>query len=368
MLCCYQLIKQKIMKFKKEFEHLLATTTLSSDATSEKVAEVWDSINKLLLPNIPQQLFRFRTCSLDSVLAFQSGEISTCVARAFKDKYDSLVYVNKTDLEKKLSGLTQLDVLFDMINDEDFCKIFEAILGKERVEQARKEAAQCSKEEWLETASERIAKLIEYTLSLIDSNVDYVRNDPFSKIACFSEDIRSLRMWDTYADGYSGFALEYDFRDFHTRGCWACTENCACQYERRNFSHLFPIIYTDKRFDATDNVVSLVQRNLLSEMGIDKCPPIDQLYWYKPYLYKNAESYAHEKEWRLISHCPNCKVAEYTNISDLGTMKAIYYGPNIEKRYKDFLHEVAKMRGLKEYDVYTDPYSPDYELKIRPFQ
>lgn len=356
------------MAFKEDFEHLLATTTLSSDAAPEKVSAVWDSINKLLLPNIPEQLFRFRTCSLDSVLAFQSDEISTCVARAFKDKYDSLVYVNKTDIEEKLYGFTQFDTLFDMVSNEETCKIFEAIVGKERVDQARKEAALCSKEEWIKNISGRIAKLIEYTLSQIESNVNYVRSDPFSKIACFSEDIKSPRMWDTYADGYRGFALEYDFREFHAKGCWACPENCACRQEKRNFSHLFPIIYTDKRYDATDNVVSLVQRTLLLEMGIDQCPPIDQLYWYKPYLYKYAESYAHEKEWRIISHCPSCKAEEYTNISDLGTMKAIYYGPDIERRHKEFLHEVAKQKKLKEYDVYTDPYSPDYELKIRPFK
>lgn len=356
------------MAFKKDFEQLLATTTLSSDAPSEKVAEVWNSINELLLPNIPEQLFRFRTCSLDSVLAFQSGEISTCVARAFKDKCDSLVYVNKTDIEEKLYGFTQFDALFDMIRNEETCKIFEAVVGKERVDQARNEANQCSKDEWVKKLLGRVGKLIEYTLSLIDSNVNFVRNDPFSKIACFSEDIKSLRMWDTYADGYRGFALEYDFREFHALGCWACSKNCACQYERRNFSHLFPIIYTDKRYDATDSVVALVQRNLLLEMGVDKCLPIDQLYWYKPYLYKNAESYAHEKEWRIISHCPSRKDEEYTNISDLGTMKAIYYGPSIEKRYKDFLHEVAKQKNLKEYDVYTDPYSPDYELKVKPYE
>lgn len=356
------------MAFKKEFEKLLAETSISSESSNEEYCAVWKRINELLHPNIPQQLFRFRTCSLDSILAFQSGEISTCIARAFKDKYDSLVYVNKTDLEKKLEGLTQLDALFDMINDDECCKIFEAIVGKERVEQARKEVTQCSKDEWIRNISDRIKQVIEHVLSLIDSNIDYVRNDSFNKIACFSEEIKSPHMWDTYADGYRGFALEYDFRDFHTRGCWTCTGNCACQRERRNFSHIFPIIYTNKRFDATNNVVSLVQRELLSEMGIDKYPPIDQLYWYKPYLYKNAESYAHEKEWRIISHCPNRKAEEYTNISDLETMKAIYYGPNIEKRYKDFLHEVAKLKHLKEYEVYVDPYSPDFELKIKPYE
>ena len=160
--------------------------------------------------------------------------------------------------------------------------------------------------------------------------------------------------------------MEYDFRYFHLRGCWTCSNKDTCQHEKRNFSHLFPIIYTDKRYDATDNVVNLVARNLTEGLEMDSILPIDQLYWYKPYLYKNAESYAHEKEWRIISHCPIRRKEEFANISDCGTLKAIYYGPHIEKRYKDFLSEIAKLKNIQEYDVYIDPYCPDFEPRIKP--
>lgn len=354
------------MEFKKEFEQLLESMSLSSESSVEEYNAVWDKIDKLLLPNIPQQLFRFRTCSLDSIMALQSGKISTCVARAFKDKYDSLIYVDKNSFESRLRELTKTDILYDMLCNEEVCKCFEKIVGKERVEETVQKVSMLPKEEWGQMVSDKVTELIEYALSLIDSNVDYVRCDSFSKIACFSEDVKSLRMWDTYADGYRGFALEYDFRDF--RGCRACPNNSECVNEERNFSHLFPVIYTDKRYDATDCVVSLVQRNMLLKLGVDSCPPIDQMFWYKPYLYKNAESYMHEKEWRIISHCSTRKNADYAEISDWGTLKAIYYGPDMEKRYRDFLRLVAKEKKLREYDVFVDPYSPDFELKVVPCQ
>ena len=355
------------MGFKKEFENLLATTTLSSESSMDEAVVVWGQINSLLLPNIPQQLFRFRTCSADSIMSFQTQTISTCVPNAFKDKYDSLVFVDKKSIETKLRELTIPEALIGLVQNEEICNSFEKVVGKESVEQVRNEALQSPKE-WLAKVRDNIERLVGYTLSSIDANVDYMRKDRFCKIACFSEDVKSLRMWDTYADGYRGFALEYDFREFHNVGSLACPNNSTCQNERRNFSHLFPVVYTDRRYDATDNVISLVQRDILQKMGRNEYPPIDQLFWYKPYLYKNAEYYAHEKEWRMISRCPASTSSDYTEISDLKTLRAIYYGPNMEKRHKDFLRSVAGNMKLREYDVSVDPYSPDFELKVVPCQ
>lgn len=356
------------MAFKKEFEKLLAETSISSESSNEEYCAVWKRINELLHPNIPQQLFRFRTCNLENFMTFQNGEISTCVANAFSDKYDSLVYVNKRELEEKLREFTQFDTLLSIINNEEFCGFLTALIGKECIEQARKEAMLYSKEEWTERNAYKVEQVIEHVFIQINTNINNVRNDPFNRVACFSEDITMPHMWDTYANGHKGFALEYDFRDFHNRGCWVCSENLICKNTKRNYSHLFPVIYTNKRYDATDNVISLVLRSLLLNWGFDKCLPIDQLYWYKPYLYKNAKSYAHEKEWRLLSHCPIHDTSKYANIPDCGTLKAIYYGADIEKRHKDFLHEVAKGKKIQEYEMYIDPYSPNFEINIRPYE
>lgn len=41
--------------------------------------------------------------------------------------------------------------------------------------------------------------------------MDFIRSDNTTQIACFTENIRSKFMWDMYADGYKGYALEYDF-------------------------------------------------------------------------------------------------------------------------------------------------------------
>ena len=36
----------------------------------------------------------------------------------------------------------------------------------------------------------------------------------------------------------------------------------------------------------------------------------------------------------------------------------------MEKRYKDFLMNIAQVMGIKQYNVVLDEYSTNYELKI----
>ena len=55
---------------------------------------------------------------------------------------------------------------------------------------------------------------------------------------------------------------------------------------------------------------------------------------------------------------------DYVSISDVGCLKAIYYGPDITRKDKDELHLIAVEKGLKEYDIDLDTGSRRYDLKI----
>ena len=61
---------------------------------------------------------------------------------------------------------------------------------------------------------------------------------------------------------------------------------------------------------------------------------------------------------------PRSSHSHTINISDRKSVKAIYYGPDIEKRYKSHLRKVAQLRGLEEYDVSVDLDNPNFELKL----
>ena len=85
--------------FKNEFANILTNSYLPTNATPEEYATTWSKINNIIFPNIPQKLFRFRTCNADNIISFQRQTISTCVAKAFKDRYDSLVYIDRTNID-----------------------------------------------------------------------------------------------------------------------------------------------------------------------------------------------------------------------------------------------------------------------------
>ncbi len=354
--------------FKTRFAKLLSETSISSDASSDEVCSKWNIINKLLFKNIPQKLFRFRTCNTDSLISLQSRTISLCTAYSFRDKYDSLIYVNKEKIKDGVTDLINSDIMKNIwagIEDGSMIPVFETFLGKERVaqmlEDGLKDSAEENKQKFYESAKQMLSQIIDN----IDSHIDYIRKDRFTKIACFTEDVQSLYMWDTYADGYKGFALEYDFRDFHFKGCLNCPKVSECNEVYKNFSNLLPIVYSNERYDATFNVMNIICSDILRNWGVSDCMlPIDQLYWYKAYLYKNEVEYGHEKEWRMITRCPNQQDSDFATIPDHKCLKAIYYGPNMEKRYKDFLRAIAQQMNLLEYDVSIDASSPRYDLTI----
>ena len=222
-----------------------------------------------------------------------------------------------------------------------------------------------SKDDRLNHLLNNLNGFVEYLHNRISTYIETMRRDRFTKIACFTEDVKSLYMWDQYADGYKGYALEYDFTNYLLQGCLACPIQQECEQENKNYSNLFPVIYSEKRYDATNNVINIILREIMENTKAKNINlPVDQLHWYKTYLYKDAHAYSHEREWRIITRCPYQLDSDYSEISNLGCLKAIYYGPKMEKRYKDFLMNIAQVMGIKQYNVVLDEYSTNYELKI----
>ena len=323
----------------------------------------------LVQPNIPQKLYRFRSCSLDNFISLEQETIPVCIASKFHDKYDSLVYVNKEHIYQLIDGVFDSGVVDKMYgtkeDEESVLSIIEEQYGKELADALKTINSELPEEVREQVRSkEYLHSFLKGIEPIIQDHITYMQRDRVNKIACFTEDVRAKHMWDNYADGYSGFALEYDMQSFLNGGCETCPNIGTCDKAEKNYSHIFPVIYGDKRYDATENIVNIIFSNLLHKMGFPQMLlPIDQLLWFKSYLYK-SRSYAQEAEWRMICHCPAMESSDYANISDRKSVKAIYYGPDIEERYKSHLRKVAQLRGLEEYDVSVDLDNPNFELKL----
>lgn len=135
---------QKILPmedFKTQFADYLSHTFISSNAPKEERDRIWLEMNAFVQPNIPQKLYRFRPCSLDSFISLEQEAIPVCTASKFRDKYDSLVYVNKERIYQLFDNLFDSGVI-DMIygtngEDGEILSFVEQQFGKELAETLR---------------------------------------------------------------------------------------------------------------------------------------------------------------------------------------------------------------------------------------
>lgn len=348
--------------YREEFRRLFETTFISGKGSEDRIALEIASFLEKVVPNIPERLFRFRRIedSKYAVKSFDNDTITVCKANCFSDKYDSLVYVNvdgeRAELELHLKKAMQ--------------QVMKHIKEKNPWVRAEKASLVCYYLEQGMTEAEVIDKVVkeQYTGFLEEISQDlqnrshrFRDSENTARIACFTENVQSKFMWDTYAGGYSGFALEYNLKEYQLKSL-----------HKGRSVYVFPVIYSDMRPDLTREEAneycfekakkegwSSFLRPLLPTMDTNMLDP------HKPFLYKDKEEYGHEKEWRLLYYDETNK-NDFIEIPDEGCLKAIYYGMDIKKGDYEMLHKIAIRKGIKEYRVKIDDSSRKYSLKIEP--
>lgn len=90
--------------FKTEFKKVLDSAFIPSNANQSVISTEWNKIYDIILPNIPEKLFRYRRIDKEgySKEALRNGTISLCHAGMFPDKYDSYLYVDRNKIQKDL--------------------------------------------------------------------------------------------------------------------------------------------------------------------------------------------------------------------------------------------------------------------------
>jgi hypothetical protein len=344
--------------FRIYFRQLLESTFISAKGSRIDIYNGMISFLNKVIPIIPERLFRYRNINEHTLGAFENGTISVCKAKCFSDKYDSLIYV---DVENELvkcrdaSILALRQVLIDIKNKNPQIRTDRASRICYFIEQGM------SDEEIIDRLfKEQIGKdLIEQSKELKHTESRFRDSEKTARIGCFTESVQSKFMWDTYAGGYSGFALEYNLKELFIKS-----------YNDSIPTYVFPVIYTDERPDLTADEANYYVFTKLDEKGklnmLEPLRPLldlNLLSPHKPYLYKDKEEYGHEREWRLL-HYEKVNTDDYMEISDLGCMKAIYYGPDIKEDDYEKLHQIASRKGIAEYKVSIDENSRKYSLKI----
>lgn len=153
---------------------------------------------------------------------------------------------------------------------------------------------------------------------------------------CFCESAKNESSWMKYADNHKGFVLEYTFSPQYIDELWNYKVLSA---------NLFPIYYSDKKYNATDYAVH--------EILLFLCRPTPQLYnelldymgWEntKISLIKN-KCHKYDKEWRLVPAFRLCN----RDIIRLRP-KSVSIGLRTSKYTERTIIAAAKMAGIGEF-------------------
>ena len=331
------------MMNKAEFVKLLEKTRIPGECSDW--TPYMKPIEDALMDILPQQLYRFRSINEYSLSAFDKDLIFFSRAKDFNDPYDTLISSSSFEAFRQLTP-ENLSIIMNFMGDQlakgvEIPMNIQNMFPKSSLDQMLEyvkiqvNEAKCGKRKepnWQE---------IFVNLNTVVTNCERdLRNS--DSYACFSESIDSMTMWSHYADYHKGLALSYDMR--------------RLAQTKPNGLRIFPVIYSATRYEST----SLLGWSTAQEVGIPMVH-IDQLDKIKSALYKSLD-WEYEKEWRLINSIdcdsPHPSI-EYYPIG-------IYYGSRISEINKKILHNIAVEKGLKEYEMYIDRSSSDYEMKIKP--
>lgn len=335
---------------REEFVKRLYSTVIPEGTAPEDIRTMTRPVLEAIREMMPKRLFRYRVFEDRSVDAFENDIIYAVTADKFNDPYDTLVRYDLEGIEKWVNTVMNTETLGQMkawyAQGWDLPKEVRHILPKEMTDTLK--VALFSIED-IKDYEERIEETRQRMISLIETYFPILSETSkrYSTIACFSESIESVLMWSHYADSHKGFALEYDFRP-------------TLEQPIKNVA-LLPVVYSEERFDISDYIVW----GFLRILGLQaKMPDISASI--KNALWK-SDIWAYEKEWRMIDSTPRDITDEKASAIHYKPV-AIYYGRHMSGDDKRRLHEVAKVKGIKEFEMYLDYSSKKYEMLYREYK
>ena len=351
-------------QIREQFRRLLESTYISSMDNGEAIFSKMMAFYTSIISMIPEKLYRYRRVDNDgyAIKSFEEKTITLCRPSCFPDKYDSLIYIDNHAVKENLVRCFK----------EAMSCIIKEIVRKNPNVRSEKAAKVCYYLECGLNEQQVADKVVqedysEYIIGienrLKEREPRFRCSDHTARIACFTESVQSKFMWDAYAGGYTGFALEYNLRDYFIN---------SLQKQRQVY--VMPIIYSDEKVDLTmeeSNLFFMEECATQIEMSplipIAKEIPHNLLTPLKPFLYKDKNEYEHEREWRMLYYEPELN-DNYVSIPDHGFLNAIYYGPDINPSTKKELRRIAQKQEIKEYDVFLDANSRKYQLKVKEIE
>lgn len=352
------------MNYRDEFEKIVENIKVNRNALPEEFNQKMQPMIQFIQNNIPNQLYKFRSCTEYSLDAFEKDEIWLANASLFNDLHDSLLFLDKpTILEhaKKVFAPENATTLFKYI------KQYQEPLEKLKFADSNMRTFIRNGLDALDerTFLEKVQQILPGLDAFLETSFSAIREEirGHIKMACLSESIKSPLMWAHYADNHKGFAIGYDFRDNNISQCSNCSKRLCGNIK---LATIYPIIYSDKRFDATSYGQWRVEQYMKECIGIlPEGSYEDEFLFTKAALHKSND-WKYENEWRIICSTPNQAIEQKNRYPIIKPPIAIYLGCQIPDIYRKLLIYIADMKGIAKYQMIVKDYSHAYELDYKP--
>lgn len=375
-------------EIREEFKKLIESYKITDDSTKEEIKIFLNKISDWLIENIPQKLYRYRSCTDYNIHSLENDEIWGSSLLNLNDSFEGIPSFDLEKVNQDInSSLTKKGInnCIESISKFGYPDRYEKMLPEEK----RKIFIENLKEnlENKELATEKlynffssneinfINNLNNELVNLIKDiyiNIDLYRS--FKKIACFSTDYKSSLMWGHYADGNKGFVIEYNLSELIKKCSMKCKKENLKKCDSLGLNYLLvPVIYRKNSYDGTDFLIQNIMYNFLSIIFNSnnsnkqiKYFDTDTLFYLKLILNK-SEAWSYEKEWRLVANLQS-KTEQFTPECILKCRpKKIFLGARMKEENRKKIIEICKRKNIEYDEMLVNYLSNDYSIEAKSY-
>ena len=345
--------------------------------TNEQLTQEVIQRHLIFLPR--QKLYKFRECTDRNFKTLGENCIWMSLASSFPDPFDNTINIdpkeNAKEIERWLKenypvfcfdlakGLAEERGMVVPYTHKDFIEYVETCVDEngDLIEEKEREflIAHATPEE-LERKDEifqqikyirdRFAEMEDSTFTNMSDVINQTRTGMREKtlVYCMTERHDNHTLWENYAKNYTGFCIEYSFRNF-----------ADMPFEDyKNLVYMLPMTYRRKKpyFNMVPLLDGSFRQFIYKDDSWQRDPELDadlnmQLF------YKHSD-YEYEHEWRFSIG------AENTNKQRFPFVSAVYAGKDIKPRNLKRLCNVAKKLNVPVYKQVLNQANNGFRYEI----
>lgn len=357
------------MNNREEFAELLYGTSFDDKVPADEVKKKLTPLRDWIIDNIPERLYRYRTISEYSISALEKDELWGSTIHTFNDPFECLPYYSLDEINQCLDrelSVEYFNTNLGRIVNNDIPPEIENNLTVEARGYLHKMASQLQNQPilacFIDNIRSQIVSMCNKNMEMF--NVKFVEEilayENQYNIVCFSESNRSTLMWAHYANGHTGFCLEYDIKSLLANCALNCPDIHSCSGFMLN-NPIAPVIYREERYNASAGFMSLLMNWIINVLKMPMNNHYYDMFLPTKTLLTKHKSWEYEQEWRAFKtpavNEANCDHRMFSKLKPT----AVYLGSKISKKDKNTILKICEIKSLPCYQMYPQYLSSKYE-------